>query len=278
MRSLFIVLFLFGLSCRTTETKSVATPVIQKEEFSINDTFQALLDSAGVKGSILILSDGTYHSNNFEWSKIGRLPASTFKIPNSIIALETGVMIDDSVKILWDGEPRYQKRWEQDLSFINAFHYSCVPCYQQIAREIGTGRMNNYLDKFGYGTMVFDSTTLDNFWLEGDSKISQFEQINFLKTLNEQRLPISANTYTIIQRMMVISEFEGAILRGKTGWSFQNNIDNCWYVGYVEMNNDFYYFATNIEPTETSKISDLKTVRKTVTHLALESLGVIHLD
>ena len=71
----------------------------------------------------------------------GHLPASTFKIPNSIIALETGLIEDDSTLIKWDGDERRLPAWEQDLVFRDAFHYSCVPCYQEIARKIGEKRM-----------------------------------------------------------------------------------------------------------------------------------------
>lgn len=59
--------------------------------------------------------------------------------------------------------------------------FSCVPCYQEIARKIGTIKMKEYLEKFEYKNMIFDSLTIDNFWLEGNSKISQKQQIDFLR-------------------------------------------------------------------------------------------------
>ena len=183
--------------------------------------FQAILDASEVKGSILIYDPekNTYYSNDFEWAKTGKLPASTFKITNSIIALEIGVVKDDSTLFKWDGKQRALNVWEQNLTFREAFHFSCVPCYQDIARRIGSERMNAYLSKFEYGNMKVDATNIDMFWLEGASEISQFQQIDFLNRFYEDKLPISERTYAIMKRIMVIEENEEYTLSGKTGWS-----------------------------------------------------------
>jgi len=109
----------------------------------INYEFQSIIDSANVKGSVLIydFQKNIYYSNNFSWADKGKIPASTFKIPNSIIALESGIVENDSTLFIWDGKKRYLKIWEQDLIFRDAFHFSCVPCYQGIARKIGKKRL-----------------------------------------------------------------------------------------------------------------------------------------
>ena len=275
MKKYAIFVFLFAIACTGEQTPTAEPEPVEKETDSVDTTFQKILDASGVHGSILIWRDGTYYSNDFDWAVTGQLPASTFKIPNSMIALELGIMTDDSTLILWDGQPKYLKSWERDLYFREAFHYSCVPCYQEIAREIGVERMKDYMDRLLYGSMKFDSTNLDMFWLEGDSRINQYQQISFLKTFNEQRLPISARTYNIMQRMMVIEENEEYILRGKTGWSVQNNKDNCWFVGFVRTDKEFSYFATNIEPGEDTVMDSLFSIRKAVTFDALKSLGVL---
>jgi beta-lactamase class D len=111
--------------------------------------FGKILDSLKVKGAVLIydVKNNTYYSNDFAWAKTGIIPASTFKIPNSIIALETGIIQNDSVIFKWNGEKRNFKKWEQDLTFKKAFQVSCVPCYQEIARKVGVKRMKTYLKK-----------------------------------------------------------------------------------------------------------------------------------
>jgi len=269
------ILFLAATSCETVNNTVVKINSLKENHNIVNKSFQDILDSANVKGAIVILRDNNYHSNDFVWAQTGHLPASTFKIPNSIVALEESIMYDDSVLIEWDGVPRYQKRWEQNLLFREAFHYSCVPCYQDIARLIGVKKMRDYMNDLKYGSMDFDSTNLDMFWLRGKSKINQHQQIDFLKRFNEQQLPISKRTYSIMQRMMIVEDNKEYVLRGKTGWSVQDNVDNCWFVGYVITDKEVCYFATNIEPNVKTNIESIASIRKEVTFKALKSIGVL---
>ena len=133
-----ILLVNFSASCQTKKPKEI-----------VKTEFGNILDSLKVKGAIVIydIKNKTYYSNNFDWSKTGIIPASTFKIPNSIIALETGIIKNDSTVFKWNGEKRRFKKWEEDLTFKKAFQVSCVPCYQEIARKVGVKRMKSYLVK-----------------------------------------------------------------------------------------------------------------------------------
>lgn len=272
------ILFLF-FSCTEQETiVEPDAPAIVEREIDA-PAFQTLIDSADLIGSILVydLEADQFYSNDFEWAKAGHLPASTYKIPNSIIGLETGAAEDDSTIFEWDGEPKMFARWEQDLIFKDAFHFSCVPCYQDLARNIGVKAMNEHLTKFEYGNKMIDSTNLDMFWLEGDFEISQFGQIEFLKRLHLSELPISERTEKIIKRMIVIDQEEDYVLRGKTGWSRQNEIDNGWFVGYIEVQDKTYFFATNIEPKNYDEldVNAFFSIRMDITLNALEELDII---
>src|ERR1700693_3949639 len=81
-----------------------------------------------------------------------RLPASTFKIPNSLIALETGVVQDPDKDVFkWDGVKRPIEAWNKDHTMRTAIAVSAVPVYQEIARRIGPERMQKYVDLFDYG-------------------------------------------------------------------------------------------------------------------------------
>jgi beta-lactamase class D len=239
--------------------------------------FQTILDAASVKGAILIydFEKDKYYSNNFEWIKKGDLPASTFKITNSIIALETGVVENDTTLFKWDGERRRMKIWEQDLLFRDAFHFSCVPCYQDVARKIGVKKMTDYLDKFEYGNIKVDSSNIDIFWLEGDSKINQLQQIDFLKRFYTSELPISERTEAIMKRLMVIEETDDYKISGKTGWSIRNGNNNGWFVGYREAENQTYFFATNVEPKEQFDMKMFPMIRKTISYEALKQMDKI---
>ena len=272
---LSIVVLVF--SCANKKTNSDKNQSSEIEREVVVSEFQTFIDSADVKGSILIydLKDDKYYSNNFNWAKKGNLPASTYKIPNSIIALETGVVQSDSTLFKWNGEERRLKIWEQDMIFKDAFHYSCVPCYQEMARKIGVNRMNKYLDKFDYGKMKVDSTNIDLFWLEGESQINQYQQIEFLKRFYNSELPISQRTETIMKRMIVIEEDETYKLSGKTGWSIRDGNNNGWFVGFVEIKENTYFFATNIEPNQRFNMDMFPIIRKELTFKALRQLNII---
>ena len=239
--------------------------------------FNTIIESADVKGSILIydFENNKYYSNDFQWAEKGNLPASTFKIPNSIIALETGIVEDDSTLFKWDGEKRYLKNWEQDLTFKQAFHYSCVPCYQEVARKIGTKKMSKHLNEIDYGNMKVDSLNIDSFWLIGKSRINQFQQIDFLKKFNNSELPISKRTETIMKRMMVIEHNSIYKLSGKTGWSIKNGNNNGWFIGYIETQNKTYFFASNIEPKKQFDMTKFSMIRKDVTLKAFKQMKLI---
>lgn len=271
-----ILLSILFFSC-TNKKKSLSNEKAKVQDSIPTPQFQTILNDAGAKGSILIydLKKETYHSNDFEWANTGKLPASTYKIPHSIIALETGIVENDSTLFKWDGQPRALAIWEKDLRFKEAFHLSCVPCYQKVARNIGADRMNAYVDKLGYGDLKIDATNIDMFWLEGESTISQFQQIDFLKRFYTKELPISNKTDMLMKKMMIMDTKDGYTLRGKTGWSTWKGINNGWFVGYLETKAGVYFFAANIEPVGEFKRDDFIAMRKDVVFKALKQRSII---
>ncbi len=268
-----ILLISLTVSCQTKSKDPQNSP---KKEIVVLE-FNKILDSLKVKGAVLIYdySNKTYYSNDFSWTKTGFLPASTFKIPNSIIALETEVAKSDSTIFKWDGEEKWNKNWEKDLTLKEAFLVSCVPCYQEIAREIGYKRMKAYLKKLNYDTMVFDQKTLDSFWLEGDSKITQFQQIQFLKKFYFSELPISKRTESIVKNIMKMEQTNDYVLSAKTGLSVTNGQDNGWYVGYLEVKNKVYFFATNLEPEKGTTRDQFIPARLNATKEAFQNLKIL---
>ena len=144
-----------------------------------------------------------------------------------------------------------------------------------LARKIGVNRMNKYLDKFDYGKMKVDSTNIDLFWLEGESQINQYQQIEFLKRFYNSELPISQRTETIMKRMIVIEEDETYKLSGKTGWSIRDGNNNGWLVGFVEIKENTYCFANNIKPNQRFNMDMFPMIRKELTFKALKQLNII---
>ena len=278
----FLFILIIGISC-TSEKKELATAAVSteitlpKSKEVYQPSFKGILDTALLNGVILICDPQaeTYYSNDFDWAKKGQLPASTFKIPNSMIALETGVVENLQTTFKWNGEKRHFKIWEQDMDFKNAFQLSCLPCYQGIAKRVGVDRMNGWLDKLAYTDKItVDSNNIDLFWITGDWQITPFQQIDFLKRLYNSKLPISGKTERIVKELMRIEENEAYTLNGKTGWSFDEETNNGWFVGYLETNEQVFFFATNVEPKEGFNMKKFPVVRKEVTRAALSSLGI----
>ena len=122
-----------------------------------------------------------------ERSGEGKLPASTFKIPNSLIALETGVVADPDKDVFkWDGVKRSIEAWNQDHTMRSAIAVSAVPVYQEIARRIGEARMQKYVDLLEYGNRNIGGG-IDQFWLTGDLRIDPIQQIDFVDRLGAAR-------------------------------------------------------------------------------------------
>ena len=265
-----ILCVLSCIGCRG-DKKPVSHRIVQPE-------FQAIIDSSDVSGAILFydLNKDIYHSNDFEWTHKGKLPASTFKIANSIIGLETGIIENANAIFKWDGNEKWLKVWEQDLVLKDAFQYSCVHCYQEIARDIGVQRMNNYLSKLDYGNFKVDSTNIEDFWLVGESRVSQMQQIDFLKRFYLNELPISNKTSETVKNIMFIEEGDDYKLSGKTGLSNANQIYNGWYIGYIETQNNTYFFATNLEPKEGFTLNTFIKKRIDLTKSAFKSINVLN--
>jgi beta-lactamase class D len=271
---------IFLILCLSCKEKNVTTSKDKSESVNkkiLKSEFQSIIDSSDVKGSILIydLNKDIYYSNDFEWSNKGNLPASTFKIANSIIGLETGVIENDSAIFRWDGKKKWLKNWEQDLILKDAFQFSCVPCYQEVAIKIGVKRMNDFVQKLNYGNLRIDSVNIDKFWLEGESRISQMEQIDFLRRLYNFELPISERTKNIMKKIMLIEKTEQYKLSGKSGLSNDNEKYNGWFVGYIELKNSTYLFATNLEPKKEFDFDSFIKKRLDLTLLAFKDISVL---
>ena len=280
MKILLALIVIFFLSCSGSQKSHQASSFGANDSIKIsNPTFQSLIDSSSVIGSILVYSiqKDTYYSNDFKWANRGQLPASTFKIANTIIGLETGVIKSDTMMFEWDGQDRLSSSWEKDLVLRDAFHLSCVPCYQEVAREVDVERMEDYAQRLDYGNIAVDSSTIHNFWLVGTSRISQMEQVSFLESLYHSELPISKRTEKIIKDLMVMERNGQYVLSGKTGLSNEDDHYNGWFVGMLEAEGQTLLFATNIEPKDQQNRIGFTGKRKEITMSALNELLPIYI-
>ena len=152
-------------------TRSFANVSYQRSEFR-DDLTKRFFD-LGTTGTFVgyKVDDYLIIASDKVRSGEGRLPASTFKIPNSIIALETGVVEDPDKDVFkWDGVTRSIEPWNKDHTLRSAIAVSAVPVYQEIARRIGAERMQKYVDLFDYGNRDIGGG-IDQFWLTGNLRI-----------------------------------------------------------------------------------------------------------
>lgn len=206
--------------------------------------FGKYFQQASVKGSFLLydLNRNQYLVYNTKRANTRYVPASTFKIFNSLVALETGVVKDENEVIRWDGVKREISQWNQNHTMKTAIKVSAVWFYQELARRIGEKQMQNYINLTNYGNRDIGGG-IDKFWLQGDLRISPKEQIDFLVKLHTNKLPFSPRAIAIVKNIITTEKTNNYVLRGKTGW--EKTVG--WYVGYLERDGNTYVFATQLD-------------------------------
>lgn len=236
MRYFFVFLLLL-----VTSTPTLAT------EWRDSAAIKALFSSAGLTGTFVLydVAGDTFTGHNRARAETRFIPASTFKIPNSLISLSVGVVKNVDEVLPYGGKPQPMKAWEKDMGLRDAIKVSNVPVYQELARRIGLGRMNAALAKLDYGNGDIGKT-VDIFWLRGPLKISAIEQARFLKRLASGELPLPKATQAEVREILRIDQGEDWTLFAKTGLA-ANKQKVGWWVGWVEKSGRLYAFAINID-------------------------------
>lgn len=209
-----------------------------------------------VEGCFALMDNGT---GRFTIHNLGRyrdssyLPASTFKIVNSLIGLQTGIISSDSMVIKWDGIERPVADWNKDLTMYDAFRVSSVPYFQEVAKRIGKDTMQFWLDSLGYGAhndkeKVIIKSRVDSFWLDNSIKVTPDAQLGLVKRLYFDQLPFFKTYQEMVKRAMLFEDNTKYRLGYKTGWASASNGNSIgWVVGWIEENNHPYFFVLNLE-------------------------------
>ena len=253
--------------------KAIFGSVVVLSSLVANDpTIAEAFNRHRIEGTMVIESlkgDERYVFNDIR-AKTPLLPASTFKIPNTLIALDQGVVDENSI-IVWDKVERMLPSWNQDQTLESAFKNSCVWCYQRFARGIGLEKYQSYLKKLHYGNEKV-GRDIERFWLDGELRISAYEQIAFLKKLYLNQLPFSLEHLTLLKKIMIDEEKSTYAIYAKTGWAVPKDLEHHgWYVGYVESSSGVYFFATNVLTPSNQQLY----LRKLVTLAVLKSKGIL---
>ncbi len=231
-----------------------------------------LFNNAGVTGTFVLYdaSSGNFIGYDQKRSKERFVPASTFKIPNSMIGLSVGAVKSVDDVLPYGGQDQPFDVWEKDMGLREAIAISNVPIYQELARRIGLERMQEYVTNIGYGNEDIGAS-VDTFWLEGPLKISAEEQAVFLANLAQGKLPISDDIQKSVRNIVLLEQGESWQLYGKTGWENAPEPGIGWWVGWVIKDDHVYSFALNLD---IKKASDAKK-RVELGKASLKALGVI---
>jgi beta-lactamase class D len=191
-------------------------------------------------------------------------PASTFKIPNTLIGLESNILKDSTTKLNLGAL--------DDPTLKFAFQHSIVPYYQELARRIGEKNMQSFVNRFHYGNEKA-SPELTTFWLKGDLRISAMQQIEFLYKIEKQQLGLRPETYETLMEIFELRRSHPFKIYGKTGWGVQDGKDIGWLVGFAEWGKSRYLFATVMtSPEEAYGKFDFGTKRISLTEAAFQEL------
>lgn len=95
--------------------------------------------AAGVEGVFVLRSLATEEQTVTDAALAGtrESPASTFKIPSAVIALDHGVLAGADAMLRWDGVPREIAAWNRDHALASALRDSTVWYFQEVARRLG---------------------------------------------------------------------------------------------------------------------------------------------
>lgn len=229
----------------------------RREEWSVRADARAptpapdlarVLDELGLVGTLVLFdpAHATFEASDPERAARGFLPASTFKIVNALIGLDAGSVADEHELFRWDGVDRGSDAWNRDHDLASAMRVSAVWVYQELARRTGRERLQEGVDRLGYGNRDLGGA-VDSFWLDGALRVSALQQIDLLVGLERGALPGSARSQEIVRRILERERGDGWVVRGKTGWANACTPPVGWYVGWVERAAGPLFFALNAD-------------------------------
>jgi beta-lactamase class D len=283
LRNIFFLISLPVLytCCSTGRKTEVGKSAIDIHNTVLREDFRKYFDSCSVKGSIVIFDNQTqkWILSDTIGVKEETLPASTFKIINLLIALETKTIADENEVVRWTGKTdtvRYGYRPDiyHDMTVREAFEQSAGWVFIELAMKIGRDNYRKYLSECNYGNKNLSEKDAD-FWNFGGFGISPINQVRFIKNLYNEKLPFSKRNIEIVKRVMITEQNKNYTIRAKTGRTRENNINIGWWVGYVENTDGVYFFATRLLQDRSVKRNDFGSCRKEITKKVFRDLKII---
>jgi beta-lactamase class D len=226
----------------------LATANAHAAEWQVSEAVGRAFKAAGVNGTFVLydVSADRYTVHNRSRADRRYVPASTFKVPNTLIGLTVGSVATVDQVLPYGGKPQRLEVWEKDMNLRDAIKVSNVPVYQELARRTGMKRMREQLAKLHYGNGAI-GPAVDTFWLVGPLKISALEQVRFQAKLAQDALPFPKLAMAATREIMLTEKTETYSLYSKTGWSDSTKPGIGWWTGWAQKGDRMYAFALNID-------------------------------
>ena len=160
--------------------------------------------SSGTESCFLLyeLGVGEVSRNPSQACRVRITPASTFKVPHALAALDAGVVRGPDEVFSWDGKGDWPPSSRRDHTLASALRNSVVWYFQRIAERLGDEREQDYLKRLAFGNMD-SSSGLTSFWIGGSLQVTPEEQQAFWIRLYENRLPIAPAVVAAVKHMLV---------------------------------------------------------------------------
>jgi len=229
----------------------VVSSYVSATEWIHSSDIEAIFVDAEVRGTFVLydVAENTVIGFDRDRAETRFIPASTFKVPHTLIGLAENAVENVEEVLPYGGKEQPFSSWEKDMSLRDAIPISNVPVYQGLARRITLDRMAKNLVLLDYGNGEV-GTVVDKFWLEGPLTISAVEQTVFLAALAKNKLPYTTEIQDQVREITRLENGDNWALHGKTGWTNTPDPDIGWWVGWVVKQGKVYSFALNIDILE----------------------------
>ena len=201
---------------------------------------------------------------NMEHASTRVSPNSTYKIYDALLGLESGIITPEHSTFTWNGEPYPFNSWEADQDLTSAIHNSVNWYFQAIDSQAGFQSVKTFLQTINYGNQN-TGTNLNLYWTDFSLKISPIEQVELLQNFYQNNFHFDRKNIQAVKNALLLSTTSSGSLYGKTGTGRVNGKDvNGWFVGYIESDNNTYYFATNIQAPSNATGSQATEITETI--------------
>ena len=201
---------------------------------------------------------------NMEHASTRVSPNSTYKIYDALLGLESGIITPEHSTFTWNGEPYPFNSWEADQDLTSAIHNSVNWYFQAIDSQAGFEAVRTFLQTINYGNQN-TGTNLNLYWTDFSLKISPIEQVELLQDFYQNNFHFDSKNIQAVKKALLLSTTSSGSLYGKTGTGRVNGKDvNGWFVGYIESDNNTYYFATNIQAPSNATGSQATEITETI--------------